>query len=95
MSGDVVELYIDTTGMIFSDEHFFTWLFGWLYKRGLRPRCKEVDCGEYKMYMCAELYEGFGVSKMVIEDNVNMFDLAIWLGLEIMRLKRECRNVKA
>jgi len=95
MSGGMIELYVDTAGMIFSSEHFFTWLFGWLYKRGLRPRCREIACSRCKMYECAEPYEGFSVSKIEIEGDTNMFDLAIWLGLDIMRLRRSCENMKA
>jgi hypothetical protein len=89
MSKRVLEIYIEFDLMDSRTEHFMKWFVGWLYLWGMRPRCREFECGECKWHRCSEDV-ALGVIKVSVESSVNMFDFVLLFAFDFVRLVRTC-----
>jgi hypothetical protein len=89
MNKGIIEIYIKYSELDAKAEHFMRWLVGWLYMRGFTLRCVEFECGGCKWYRCIESVE-FGLVKMNVESDVDVFDFVLMLGMDLIRLMRSC-----
>lgn len=89
MGGRTLEIYIEYDLFDNRSEHFTKWFTGWLSMWGMQPRCREVRCGGCTWYQCSEDV-ALGVIKVSIEGSVSMYDFALLLGIDLVRLMRSC-----
>jgi hypothetical protein len=87
MSRGIMELYVefdDIRGM----DCFIRWAVGWLYMNRFEIKYTETECGGCKWYTYGD-FVSLDTWKLEFEGDVDMFDLAMTLGLDVMMLLRE------
>jgi hypothetical protein len=84
----VIEIYVEFSEVGENIRYFIPWTVGWLYMGRIKFRCEEEKCGGCVWLKCGT-FELFNLWKIKIEDDINMFDLAMSFGLDVMRMSKE------
>ena len=87
----MIELYVEFSEADDKMWHFIKWVIGWMYLGRIKFRCVEVKCGGCVWLSCGK-FELFDLWKLEIEGDINVFDLALSLGLDVARLLKDLKT---
>jgi hypothetical protein len=80
-----VEIYVEFEEVDDRVGLLTNWFVGRMYTGMVKFRCEEKVCGGCRWLECGK-FELFNLWKLEIEDDINMFDLAMSLGLDMLRM---------